>query len=305
YLNGNGKMSWKVEFAMRWSALQIVFEACGKDILDSVKVNDAISKEVLGFEPPLHIFYEMFLDKGGKKIAKSFGNVFTPQVWFNYGTPKSLILLMLKRFEGTRELDITDIPKYMDELDKLENVFFGLEEITDVRELTNSKRLFEYANFLKPPEKPSLNVAYNTMLEIARILPGEGQVEFVVKKLKDFGLIEKDSEEIRNAVRERLDFAKNWLKDFYKAEQEEVSISKEESKAIEELIASIKTEKDGEILQTRIFEIAKSNGIQPKEFFSLLYKIILKSERGPRLGAYILEVGKDEIIKKLKGSLSG
>ncbi|MEM5801869.1 MAG: lysine--tRNA ligase, partial [Candidatus Aenigmatarchaeota archaeon] len=120
FVNGDGKMSWKVEFAMRWAALQIVFEAYGKDIRDSVIVNDKICREILNFEPPLHIMYEMFLDKSGKKISKSYGNVFTPQVWFNYGSKESLILLLLKRFESARELDVTDIPKYMDEMNKLE-----------------------------------------------------------------------------------------------------------------------------------------------------------------------------------------
>jgi len=303
YLNGNGKVSWKTEFAMRWSTLQIAFEAHGKDILDSVKINDAISREVLRFEPPLHIVYEMFLDKSGKKIAKSFGNVFTPQVWFNYGNAKSLILLMLKRFEGTRELDVTDIPKYMDELDRLEKVYFGLEMIKDIRELTNSKRLFEYVNFLKPPKRPSLHVAYNTMIEIARILPEENQVEFALKKLKEFGLIGKSSAEIRRDAEEKLKFAKNWFKDFYRLEPEAISISKKERNAIEELIEAIKIEKGGEEMQTRIFEIAKNNSIQPKDFFKLIYKIILKSERGPRLGPYILEIGKEEIIRKLGEAL--
>jgi lysyl-tRNA synthetase class 1 len=120
--SGNGKLTWKSEFAARWRALDIRFEAYGKDIADSVRINDRISREVLEFEPPSHAKYEMFLDKGGKKISKSAGNVFTPQVWFKYGSPQSLLLLMLKRFVGTRSLDVSDIPSYMNELDELEDV---------------------------------------------------------------------------------------------------------------------------------------------------------------------------------------
>jgi len=304
YFSGNGKVSWKGEFAMRWAELQIVFEAHGKDILDSVKVNDEICRKILKFEPPLHAVYEMFLDKSGKKISKSYGNVFTPQVWFNYGNPESLILLMLKRFEGTRELDVTDIPKYMDELDKLEKIYFGLKTIEDVRTLTNSKRIFEYIHFLKPPTKPSPHVAYNTMIEIARVLPEKKQLEFALKKLKDFGLIEKISAETRRAVKEKLRFAKTWFKDFYRPEAEMiVKISKKEKIAIEKLIEAIEKEKDGEKLQTRVFEIAKNNNIRPVKLFKLIYKIILKSERGPRLGPYIIERGKEEIIEKLKEML--
>ena len=65
--------------------------------MDSVRINDWISSEILEFDHPFHIKYEMFLDKGGKKISKSAGNVFTPQMWFKYGTPESLLLLLYKR----------------------------------------------------------------------------------------------------------------------------------------------------------------------------------------------------------------
>nr|AIF21876.1 lysyl-tRNA synthetase (lysK) [uncultured marine thaumarchaeote SAT1000_06_B02] len=35
--------------------------------MDSVKVNDWVSDEILKFPHPHHVKYEMFLDKGGKK----------------------------------------------------------------------------------------------------------------------------------------------------------------------------------------------------------------------------------------------
>ncbi len=124
YTKGEGKLSWKAgEFAARWTALGISFEAYGKDIADSVRVNDRICREVLGYEPPFHVQYEMFLDKSGRKISKSAGNVLTPQVWFRYGSPQSLLLLTLKRFVGTRTVSVTDIPQYMNELDELEDTY--------------------------------------------------------------------------------------------------------------------------------------------------------------------------------------
>jgi lysyl-tRNA synthetase class 1 len=66
------------------------------------------------------------------------------------------------------------------------------------------------------------------------------------------------------------------------------------------LIDVIGKETDGEKLQYKIFEIAKTSGIKPVEFFKLIYKIILNSERGPRLGPYIIERGRKEVIEKLK-----
>ncbi|RJQ28621.1 lysine--tRNA ligase, partial [Candidatus Parcubacteria bacterium] len=116
-----GKLAWKVEFAARWHAFDIRFEAYGKDIMDSVKVNDWVSDEILGHPHPHHVKYEMFLDKGGKKISKSAGNVVTSQKWFRYGTPKSMLLLLYKRITGARELGFEDIPTLMDEYNELED----------------------------------------------------------------------------------------------------------------------------------------------------------------------------------------
>ncbi|MFN3621770.1 MAG: lysine--tRNA ligase, partial [Nitrososphaerales archaeon] len=121
-LAGKGKLSWKGEMAARWAALDIRFEAYGKDIADSVKVNDWVSDVILNYHHPYHIRYELFLDKSGRKISKSVGNVFTPQTWLRYGTPQSLLLLMFKRVVGTRNLSVEDVPNYMDEYDMLEDV---------------------------------------------------------------------------------------------------------------------------------------------------------------------------------------
>jgi lysyl-tRNA synthetase class 1 len=133
-LAGKGKLSWKVEFAARWKALDIRFEAYGKDIADSVRVNDRICREILDWEPPMHVQYEMFVDKGGKKISKSAGNVFTPQVWYRYGSPQSLNLLIFKRFVGTKSGSVDNISPHMDELDDLEDIYFGKTKILDEAE---------------------------------------------------------------------------------------------------------------------------------------------------------------------------
>ena len=52
-----GKLAWKVEFAARWKAFDIRFEAYGKDIMDSVNVNDWVSDDVLEFAHPHHVKY--------------------------------------------------------------------------------------------------------------------------------------------------------------------------------------------------------------------------------------------------------
>ncbi|MFB5598271.1 MAG: lysine--tRNA ligase, partial [Nitrosopumilaceae archaeon] len=185
---GLGKLAWKVEFAARWQAFDIRFEAYGKDIMDSVKVNDWVADEVLNYAHPHHVKYEMFLDKGGKKISKSLGNVVTSQRWLKYGTPKSILLLLYKRITGARELGFEDIPSLMDEYNELENIFFGKTKLDNEAKVIKSKGLYEYVNLLNPPKNPSPYVSYRLLIELAKIFK-EDRTERIMKKLIDYGVL--------------------------------------------------------------------------------------------------------------------
>jgi lysyl-tRNA synthetase class 1 len=46
-------------------------------------------------------------------------------------------------------------------------------------------------------------------------------------------------------------------------------------------------------LQSKVFDVARNNGIEPKEFFTLLYRMFLNADRGPRIGNYFLDLGID------------
>jgi len=300
--NGEGKLTWKGEFAARWKALDIRFEAYGKDIADSVRINDRISREVLCFEPPSHAKYEMFLDKGGKKISKSAGNVFTPQVWFRYGSPQSLLLLMLKRFVGTRTLDVSDIPAYMNELDYLEDVYFAKKLVGD-KEAIRLKGLYEYCFVTKPPAKPSVHVPYNLLTFLAKMAPKENYEQFIAEKLQSYGYLQKN-QPLDADLKKRLEYSLNWSSDFEDIKETPVSLAEPEKKAVSALITAIAGTDDQDAIQNAIFNSAKSNGLQPREFFKKLYTILMDAPQGPRLGPYVLAMGKQNVIAALQRALS-
>ena len=303
YTKGEGKLSWKGEFAARWKALDVRFEAYGKDIADSVRINDRISKEILNYEPPLHTQYEMFLDKTGRKISKSVGNVFTPQVWFRYGSPQSLLLLTLKRFVGTRTLDVTDIPQYMNELDELEDLYFGKKKMPDGMEKAKLTGLYKYCWLLKPPRKPSVHVPYNLLVYLAKVAPKERQREYVIEKLRDYGYLGKD-EEPSDDLKRRIEYAINWVSDYAEEIKEtKIQLNRQEVEAIEELIQVLKSEGEAEKLQNAIFTIARRHEIKPRDFFKTLYRILLGTPKGPRLGPYIIAMGRKNVIQTLKRAI--
>ncbi len=308
YLRGEGKLSWVGgEFAARWSAFKVSFEAYGKDIADSVRVNDRICREVLGFEPPLHARYEMFLDKSGKKISKSAGNVFTPQVWLRYGSPQSLLLLLLKRFVGTRSMAVTDIPQYVAEFDELEDIYFGKKKVDDGKEEAKLKGLYEYCMCLKPPEAPSAHVPYNLLVFLAKVAPKDGRDDFILAKIKQYGF------DVRlGDVKERIGYATAWAEDFEEAAATREAaltataliVTDADRKAISDVIQVIRSVKTDDELQNGIYDVAKHHGIPAKEFFKLLYQILIGSTSGPRLGPYINALGRQNTIDALARALN-
>ncbi|MDH3501551.1 MAG: lysine--tRNA ligase [Nitrosopumilus sp.] len=289
-----GKLAWKVEFAARWAAFDIRFEAYGKDIMDSVKVNDWISDEILNYPHPHHVKYEMFLDKGGKKISKSLGNVVTAQKWLEFGDPKSILLLLYKRITGARELGFEDIPSLMNEYNELEDVFFGRIKVDNQAKLIKSKGLYEYVNLLDPPKETSTHVNYRLLVELAKIFK-ENRIERVMKKLLDYGVIKNPEPRIEKLI----ELAGNFADQFDQQEKTEIDLNDSSKKALKTLSETLGAEEEPEDIQNTIYQIAKSNNIQPKEFFKILYQIILGTSRGPKIGPFISDIGRKQVAKNL------
>jgi len=92
-LDGNCKLQWKVDWAMRWYALDIDFEMYGKDLIESAILSTKIIN-LIGKKNPSGFAYELFLDEKGEKISKSKGNGITIDQWLKYASPESLSLYM-------------------------------------------------------------------------------------------------------------------------------------------------------------------------------------------------------------------
>ncbi len=303
YRKGMGKLSWKGEFAVRWKALDIRFEAFGKDVADSVRVNDRICREILDWEPPVHAQYELFLAQGGRKISKSTGIVLTPQTWFKYGSSQSLMLLLLKRFVGTRAVAVTDIPVYMDEMDSLEDVYFKRKPTKDKREQEKLSGLYEYCYAMNVPSKPSLHVPYNLLTYLVKVAPKGGEDAYIVEKLRSYGYLKQD-ETLDDSARKRIQYASNWVRDFEAIKETAVDLTVDERKAIAELVQAVAAEEEPDRIQNAIFNVAKANNVQPGKLFKTVYMILLGVPQGPRLGPYILAMGKQNVVDALNRALS-
>lgn len=317
YSKGEGKLGWKVEFAARWATLGIDFEAYGKDIFESVKANDRICREILGVEPPYHVRYEMFLQKEGKKMSKSTGGALTPQRWLQYGTSQSLMLLMLKRIEGSRNIGLEDIPIHMDELDELEAIYFGLQKSKNEAAQRKAKGLYEYCFLLKPPENPSIHVPYKLLATLMRYAPVDKVEPFIFEKLDEYGYF-SDKEDWKTAMAERrfeelpehfqkvrrhLPLVKNWVEKTVTSEETYFDLTNDQKNAINDLIPRLKKANTADAFQSAIFSVCKENSLSPRELFPTLYKIFIGTQKGPKLGPLLTLMGSKAVAQKLTAIL--
>lgn len=302
---GKGKLSWKVEFAARWSSLDIRFEAYGKDIMDSVRVNDWVSDVVLNYAHPLHVKYEMFLDKGGKKISKSTGNVLTPQVWLRYGTPQSLLLLLFKRITGTRQVGTDDIPTLMEEYDICEDIYFGKKKEDNEEKLVKTKGLYEYVNHLKTSDKLLQHVPYMLIVQQASFFSGDDRIKKIFDRLVKY----KVSTELTFDLEQKIQLGCNWSDDHISTERFDVVLTEKEKMIVRKILESLEianseSNLDPEKIQQMIYETSKENEEQPRKIFKLMYKMLINADSGPRLGGYISDLGLNRIHSLLDSYVS-
>jgi lysyl-tRNA synthetase, class I len=293
---GEGKLAWKAEFAARWMALDIRFEAFGKDIMDSVRVNDWVSNEILSYPHPLHVKYELFLDRTGKKISKSTGNVLTPQKWLRYGTPESLMLLFFRRIVGTRLIGLQEIPLLMNEYDMYEDVYFGRISERNIAKRTKINGIYEYVNHQKPPKFPEDHISYEFLVQQGSLFSLQEREEKVLQRLERYKMVRNRTGNLIRKVR----LASNWIEDKIIDGHQvlDISLGTNEKKALVELVEMLRSyigtegrQNTALEVQTKIFKIARNNDIQPKDFFRLIYNLLLHSDRGPRLGNYVIDLG--------------
>jgi lysyl-tRNA synthetase class 1 len=228
-------------------------------------------------------------------MSKSVGNVVTPLEWLGYASPESLRLLMYKRIVGARNVSIEDVPIYMDEFDDLEEYYFSKKRDPNQMKDARLRGLYEYAMFLKLPKSKGVHVPYRLIAQLASVAP-EGAVEdFVVKRLANYGMVTNLTPDLST----RIAWARRWELREGRRAAAAPRLTPSAKKAVREFVESLARARDAEAVQNAAFDAAKKNGLKPGEFFPAVYSILLGSDRGPRLGPYVVDAGKATVSRAL------
>jgi lysyl-tRNA synthetase class 1 len=146
-------------------------------------------------------------------------------------------------------------------------------------------------------------VPYNLLAFLVKMAPKECLSEFVTEKLQNYGYLQKN-QQVDADLAQRIEYALNWTRDFEEIKETQVSLTDTEKAAIEELVNVLDAKDEPDEIQNAIFNAAKTNGLKPGAFFRTLYLVLMGAPQGPRLGPYILAMGKQNVIAALRRALS-
>jgi lysyl-tRNA synthetase class 1 len=297
-LNGECKLQWKVDWAMRWYALDVDFEMYGKDLIESAILSTKIVK-ILGKMNPEGFAYELFLDEKGEKISKSKGNGITIDEWLEFASPESLSLFMYQNPKRAKKLYKDIVPKAVDEYLECIEKENNQEEI---QKLLNPAWHVHNGNV--PKEK--IIMSFSMLLNLVQT-SNSNTKQLLWKFVKKYKPEIKEEE--FPIFDNLLGYAIKYFNQVVKKKKKYKTPNENEKKALYALVKVLESCNDKmkpEEIQINIYTVGKENGYKEnlRDWFKLIYEVVFGDENGPRMGYFISFFGIEEtrklIIEKLK-----
>ncbi|OGI14946.1 lysine--tRNA ligase [Candidatus Micrarchaeota archaeon RBG_16_49_10] len=318
---GNGKLLWKIEWGAEWALWKVNFEGAGKEHYmpgGSFWNAGEICERVYDWPEPYPGKNEIqpyeYIMVGKEKMSASKGNVVATWEWPDFAPPEVLRLIFIKRPNRARGFQYEKIPDSVDELDKLEKIYFDLEKVEDKKELMNNKRLFEMCSIEKPRRYiPKVPFSFCSLL--TQFIPDAAGKNFdkVMKTVRVTGHIGDPDEEIESSLKKRLLQAKSWVEKYGDEESRIVLLEDlppdilgkltETQKYVLLKMGHFLRKGDAKDLWAEMKKLSEERGVQTAEIFKAAYLVLIGKEKGPRLIPFLQVLDRNFVIKRF--SLAG
>lgn len=304
YADGSVKLDWRLDWPGRWWLLGVDAEPFGRDHASAGGSYDTgvqIMKDVYEAPAPMPVPYD-FINMAGdtKKMSASKGTgldavegaeLMPPEVvrYFVLGSPPAkrlyfdpvngVVKLMDEYAALAAKKDKTD-----SEVQLLYICTRGGEERT-VSRVPFSHLVACYQASLRDPEL-TLEVIRRT--EHSEIVEEESEIITAELKFIDSWLDKRAPDEVKFALVEQIqkdDFSENELKLFAN---------------LAEKVASAPQDADGAWFHQAIYEQKDELGMQPKEMFGALYRLLINKSSGPRAGWFLSILPRDWLVSRLR-----
>ena len=305
-----GKFPWRVDWPARWKIFNVTFEAFGKDHAASGSSWDTgkeIAKQVFNYEPPMPLVYEFIHLKGKGAMHGSTGVAIAASEAIKI-LPAEVLRFLFMKYEPNRHIEFDTgfaLLDLIDEYDRYERIYFGMDE--KIAGMKDEKRVYELSQPYGVRASSPIKISYRHLAIVAQIAKDFDEAIEIIKRKVEL----KDYDETR--LKERYEKIIYWLKNYapeeikfeVKKEMPEMEINEKEREFLKELKIGLETiEWDAEKIHTTIHEAAKKVGMQAKKAFSLIYRLFIGKDRGPRAGYFLQSLGKKFVMKRIDDALN-
>jgi lysyl-tRNA synthetase class 1 len=243
------------------------------------------------------MIYEMFLDEEGKKISKSKGTGVTIDEWLKYAPPETLKLFMFVSPQKAKKLSFDIIPRYVDDYIAYAKQYITAE--SDDKKFDNPIYHITPDNYDDLKLLVESGISYSLILNLVSACNTDDPT-MIWKYIDTFSSCAKNCDFILRMVDGIINYYKDFVHKQYKApnDSERVAILD-----LKHSLQKMDPDTTPENIQNELYRIARENNIEMREWFKLLYQVLIGSESGPRFGSFIALYGIQNTINLIDSKM--
>ena len=185
-------------------------------------------------------------------------------------------------------------------------MYYGLQDMSE-KKRAKEMRNYELSQVHNALEKPPLQVPFRHLCNL--LLSTAGDIDAAINAFP--GGSDTAGKE-RERLRTRARCGWNWIQKYAPedfsftlktGDENPVDLAANERSAVIALRSLIEAELDTireKDLSSRIYDIARGHGMEPKDFFRVMYLVLVGKEQGPRLAGFLQTLGKDRVLLILR-----
>ncbi|MEA1869715.1 MAG: lysine--tRNA ligase [Euryarchaeota archaeon] len=287
-VKGNGKLTWRVDWASRWRVLGVTIEPFGKDHATrggSYDTGTRISKEIYGYEPPYPIIYEWIHLKGKGAMSSSTGVTVTIADMLRVMPPEVLRYLII-RTKPEKHIDF-DPSRIIDLIDDFDRATGRAYELSVTKEYLRSDIPFTHLV---------------TAVQIASDFSGIHEV------LDRSGYGGYDEESVRRRVLNVENWLTSYAPDSAIFEVQETlpdavkNLSDEQRAGLGALASRIQGGVAAKDLHDLMYAVSEESGISASKMFQAIYISLLGKKSGPRAGYFMASLDREFLLDRLRAA---
>lgn len=304
------KLSWKVDWPMRWKIENVNFEPAGHDHASpggSFDVSSVIAKEVFGVQPPVFQEYHFVGIQGlGTKMSGSKGNAISPKTLLGVYTPELLKWIYLQKLPS-----------------QTFSIAFNSEIYKQYSEFDSNLELFR-KDTLENWQKDSMILSGVKIENSLPPIPFRQAVSFgqIIQWDKNKLIQVLESMDLKydpESISTRIEKAKAWLETYNKEEIIKLlseknteyikTLNEKKTEQVRALRKKLISNNNASIkeLDTLVYGIPKNTDLSDEEnaplqrsFFKDIYNLLIGKDTGPRLSTFLWAADRTKILELLE-----